>query len=183
VTASNVTATVIYSGNILPQANITYNIGSPTQRWKDLYLTGSTLYIDEAEISANGSAALLNGEPIATADNFDLDDISSYTDGVRQVFPLTYNLANVALTSPWQLSVAVNGIPLPAFNNSPNAYVIWQSFLFPANKGYTLDSNTSIKFAEAPGPRSDVYMRKHPGTTPTTIKVYPFKPIDIMIGY
>jgi hypothetical protein len=134
-------------------------------------------------ITADNGAAQINGMNMATVDNHDLDDVSSYTDGVRQIFPLTYNLSNVSLTSPWQLTVAVNGIPLPAFNNSPNAYIVWQSFVFPANKGYTLASNSSIKFAEAPGARSDIYIRKQPGTTPNVIKVYPFKPIDIMVGY
>jgi len=30
-------------GNILPTANVTYSLGSSTQRWKDLWLSGSTL--------------------------------------------------------------------------------------------------------------------------------------------
>jgi hypothetical protein len=155
--------------------------------------TTANLLIANVTISANtinSSAAQINGVDIATVNNindinnvYDLDDISGYTNGIRQVFTLSYNLSNVTLSSPWQLSVAVNGIPLPAFNSSPNASIVWQSYVFPANKGYTLGSNSTIKFTEAPVARSDVYLRKQPGSTPSVIKIYPFKPIDIMIGY
>lgn len=152
---------------------------------KDIYLTGSTIYFDNISLNANtsGTALRINGVDIATVDNYDLDDISGYTDGITHVFPLTYNLANVNFTSPWQITVAVNGILQPAFNSSPNASIVWQSFVFPANKGYTLRSNSQIKFAEAPAARSDIYIRKQPGTTPAKIKILPFKPIDVMMGY
>ncbi len=38
------------SGSILPGATNTYNLGSSTQRWKDLYLSGSTIYFDNVAI-------------------------------------------------------------------------------------------------------------------------------------
>jgi hypothetical protein len=46
ITTGNIT------GNLLPYANVTYNLGSSTQRWKDLYLSGSTIYLNTASISA-----------------------------------------------------------------------------------------------------------------------------------
>jgi hypothetical protein len=46
-------------GNILPQANVTYNLGSATQRWKDLYLSNSTIYLGNAQISANATAIVM----------------------------------------------------------------------------------------------------------------------------
>lgn len=185
IVANNVTvAQTITSGNIVPQINATYDLGSPASRWKNIYLSGSSIYLDSTIITANTAAntAQINGIDIATVDNYDLDDISTYTDGLTQIFPLTYNLANVSLRSPWQLTVAVNGVQQPAFDSSPNASVVWQSFVFPANKGYTLHSNSQIKFARAPAARSDIYIRKQPGSTPPTVKIYPFKPIDILIG-
>ena len=35
----------VAQGTILPDTNIAYDIGSPTRRFKDLYLSGSSLYI------------------------------------------------------------------------------------------------------------------------------------------
>ena len=43
-------------GNILPQANITYDLGSTTSRWKDLWLSNSTIYMGNAQISANATS-------------------------------------------------------------------------------------------------------------------------------
>lgn len=53
-----------FDGNILPSANVTYSLGSPTNQWKDLYLSGSTIYIGGAQLSvANG--AIQSSLPIA----------------------------------------------------------------------------------------------------------------------
>jgi hypothetical protein len=54
-------ANVTVTGNVLPSANVTYNLGSPSQRWKDLWLSGSTIYLDGASISAGpGTLTLTN---------------------------------------------------------------------------------------------------------------------------
>jgi hypothetical protein len=41
------------AGNIIPAANITYDLGSSSNRWKDLYLSDSTIYIGSTGISAS----------------------------------------------------------------------------------------------------------------------------------
>jgi hypothetical protein len=46
-------------GNIIPQANVTYNLGTPTLRWKDLYLSGNTIQLGNSTISANATAIIL----------------------------------------------------------------------------------------------------------------------------
>lgn len=44
------------SGNLIPGANITYSLGTPTARFKDLWLAGNTIYLDNANISVvNGN--------------------------------------------------------------------------------------------------------------------------------
>ena len=54
-------ANVTVTGNVLPSANVTYNLGSPTQRWKDLFLAGNTINLSGATISAtNGSITFQN---------------------------------------------------------------------------------------------------------------------------
>jgi len=45
-------ANVTVTGAILPSANVTYNLGSPTARWKDLYLSGSTIDLGGTTMSA-----------------------------------------------------------------------------------------------------------------------------------
>jgi len=42
-----------YAGNIVPSADSTYSLGSPTKKWKDLYLSGNTIYFgDSVTLSA-----------------------------------------------------------------------------------------------------------------------------------
>ena len=42
------------ASNVLPSANVTYNVGSPDRRWNDLWLANSTIHIGAANISATG---------------------------------------------------------------------------------------------------------------------------------
>ena len=43
------------TGNLIPSANITYDLGSATYRWKDLYLSGTTIDLGGTKISKDSS--------------------------------------------------------------------------------------------------------------------------------
>ena len=47
------------AGNIIPSANVTYDIGNVTNRFRDIYLANSTIYLGEASISATDGAIVL----------------------------------------------------------------------------------------------------------------------------
>ena len=54
------------SSSLIPSANVTYDLGTPTQRWKDLYLSGNTIHLgDSVSISASTSGNVV----ISTASN------------------------------------------------------------------------------------------------------------------
>ena len=44
----------IFTGALIPAANITYDLGSSTQRWKDLYLSNNSIFIGTSSISTDG---------------------------------------------------------------------------------------------------------------------------------
>jgi len=51
--------------DVIPSDSGTYDIGSPTKRWRDLYLTGSTIYLGSAVISSvDGKVNLPPGSSI-----------------------------------------------------------------------------------------------------------------------
>jgi hypothetical protein len=50
---------MLAAANITPTANVTYDLGTTTQRWKDLYLANSTIYLGNAQISANTTSLIL----------------------------------------------------------------------------------------------------------------------------
>jgi hypothetical protein len=47
------------TGNITPTANITYDLGTTTNRWKDIWLANSTIYLGNSQISANATSLIL----------------------------------------------------------------------------------------------------------------------------
>ena len=73
------------SGHLLPSANITYDLGSTTMAWRDLYLSGDTIFIDNTKIqttaagdvriadSANNTVSLTANAVSVSALNFSGD--------------------------------------------------------------------------------------------------------------
>ena len=69
------------SGSLLPSANITYDLGSTTNRWKDLWLAGTTLYLGDAVLSASGTSVSL-GTGNVTGGNVTTAGIVSATGNI-----------------------------------------------------------------------------------------------------
>jgi hypothetical protein len=46
-------------GDILPTENVAYDLGSTARRWKDLWLSNSTIYLGNSTISANATAIIM----------------------------------------------------------------------------------------------------------------------------
>lgn len=55
------------TGNILPAANLTYNIGSPELRYNELYLSGGSIYLGNIILKANAGALVteVEGQEVA----------------------------------------------------------------------------------------------------------------------
>jgi hypothetical protein len=74
-----------WGGNIIPQGNLVYNLGNSTNRWNDLYLSGNTIYLDSATISANSTDITFSGNVSAnyiTGDGSLLTGITANTGNV-----------------------------------------------------------------------------------------------------
>jgi hypothetical protein len=54
------------TGNILPSGDVTYDLGNSTRRFRDLYLSGNTIYLGNANITANGSTLTLPAGTVIT---------------------------------------------------------------------------------------------------------------------
>ena len=78
------------SGNIIPSVSNTYNLGSPTQRWKSLFLEDKTIFLGNVAIS--------------------LDDLTN---------KLTFiDTSNAAATISLQIGTGANSVTLDAQNGS-----------------------------------------------------------------
>ena len=54
--------------DVIPAANVTYNLGSSTRQWKDLWLSNSTLYLGGFPVTVSNTGALsVNGSPVTSS--------------------------------------------------------------------------------------------------------------------
>lgn len=58
---------LVVPGDIVPDANITYSLGNNTNRFKDLYLSNSTIYIGNASISEGAGNTITLSGPVETS--------------------------------------------------------------------------------------------------------------------
>jgi len=111
---------------------------------------------------------------------YDLDDITNLVDGYTNTFPTNYNGSPVIFVSPWSIQVMLNGVYQPAFKY--NGDLTWPSYVLSANRGYTLDPNNQLRFADAPPMGSQITIRVVTGGAQPATKFYPFKPVDLVLG-
>jgi hypothetical protein len=143
--------------------------------------------ITSAQAFANAAYVQANAATFTVSTVYDLDDISFKSDGFTNTFKLSYNQTAVSIPSPFNLMVTVSGLVQPAFDYKYDT--VWLANVLTSSKGYTIDisgnptTNGYIKFADCPPQGSQILMRTVVGNVQTTKKVYPFKPLDVMMGY
>jgi hypothetical protein len=118
-----------FTGKLLPSANITYDLGSSTQRWKDLYLSNNTIYLGSSTITADGpnvvitnasgGELIITGNGIATTSSLlngnsnvivNATTINFGVNGNANVFTLTGSGANLNGALSATGNAAVSGI-------------------------------------------------------------------------
>ena len=57
------------SGDIIPTANITYNLGSPTRAFNELYLAGSTITLGGVQLKQDGVGSISVVDPTSPSAN------------------------------------------------------------------------------------------------------------------
>ena len=87
-TGISVLGNVIASGNLLPGANITYNLGSPSQQWKSLYISGNTIFIGSTNISASGDNLTIGNNTVVVANTPMTGDVitSGYISATGNIY-------------------------------------------------------------------------------------------------
>jgi hypothetical protein len=69
------------TGNLLPTANITYDLGSSTNRWRDLWVANSTIYLGETPLTTAGNTLLVNGLSVISSTNANTLSLSGNISG------------------------------------------------------------------------------------------------------
>jgi len=170
---------ILYVGGVTPVQAVNVNSGS-IQVTGGIGVTGNVVANNILFPSANAQ----NSSVVAYSSSniYDLDDLSYAADGYKNTFLLTYNQQPVSIPSPFNLMVTVNGLIQPAFDYKYDT--VWLSYMLTASKGYTLDNSGNLRFADSPPADSQILVRTVAGSVPpSNKKIYPFKPLDILMGY
>ena len=123
-----------FTGNIMPSANVTYGLGSNSRRWKDLWLSGTTLYMGNIVIKETAGNTIAFFGPdgttpaVLSANGSSLIgvDATSITAGTSNV--KVYSSSNIAVTVGGTANTVVfsstaithSGSILPSANGSAN---------------------------------------------------------------
>lgn len=68
LTAGNLGVTGFVFTDLIPSVNVTYNLGSNTHRWKDLYLSGNTIILGNTLISSTANDTFTTGNANITTE-------------------------------------------------------------------------------------------------------------------
>lgn len=77
------------AGNIVPDANVTYNLGSPTNSFKDLYLSGNTIFFGGATLKTDSTTGAVTIVPAPTVAEPNPTGLVITTDGNLAVVSTT----------------------------------------------------------------------------------------------
>ena len=158
-----------FDSNIVPVANVTYSLGSPTHWWKDLYVGSNTIYVgghsvsvtSDGTLEVNGSAVNpSHGIALNTGANIQLSDTLVY----GYAYPETFGEGNPQNTIPGGRNVTINaGDPI----NNPFGNIIATEVNTAGLRGGTLTLNAGSSYDLA----GDIYINAGAATIDPAIGV------------
>ena len=142
-TVANITGANLetITGNLSPSANVTYDLGTPDRRWRDLYLSGNTINLGGASISADNNNITFSG------------NISYTSSDEWRTIGWRYNNVNYGLSETVTLRLDSPFSPIGPFTGNIVPYAEWwfddfNGSFYPANVdaalyslGWTLHGN------------------------------------------
>jgi hypothetical protein len=64
---STTTSSIVVSTNLIPSADVTYDLGSTSSQWRSLYVGTSTIYLGGVAVSIAGGNLTINGNPVSAS--------------------------------------------------------------------------------------------------------------------
>ena len=71
-------------GHIIPGSNIAYNLGSSSNKWKDLYLSGNSIFLNNTIISSDANSNLSIKDTLGSFKNININTLQ-LNDGGKQI--------------------------------------------------------------------------------------------------
>jgi hypothetical protein len=142
LTTNNLSVTTYVTSNLIPNANITYSLGSSTNRWKDLWLSDSTLYFDTNSTMSAGTITNGNSNisiPVANG------NVNFSSAGNANILVVTGTGANIAGTANISGNANVGNLGTNiAIITTGNITTINSGLLQNGNSNITITANSNV---------------------------------------
>ena len=122
---------------ILPSATNTFDLGSPTKRWKDIYLSSNSINLDGATISSDGTGAIAIAATGATLP----EGSKAGTNKIAVAVTGSGGAEQSATVVPFFSNAG--GLTTPNANFNFNATVD-DKFVFTGSKTFTLSNGSNL---------------------------------------
>ena len=122
---------------ILPSATNTFDLGSPTKRWKDIYLSSNSINLDGATISSDGTGAIAIAATGATLP----EGSKAGSNKIAVAVGGSGGAEQTATVVPF--FSATGGLTTPNANFNFNASVD-EKFVFTGSKTFTLANGSNL---------------------------------------
>jgi hypothetical protein len=166
--------------DLTPISNSVYSLGSPTNKWKDLYVSTGSIYIGNIVLSTSGSTLYSDVMPVVTFNTSSgLIEVAGITSSLSSSFANTSSIALNAISSSYSFSssYARNATTAVTANSATSAsYALTSSYAFVANAAVTATSANTANSANAATSASyalTASFASNAGTLLTTGSTYP----------
>ena len=128
--------------DLIPGIDSTYNIGSPTKKWKDLYISTGSIYIGQTVLTTSGSTLFSNSSPVVTLNTssgeIQVTGISSALTASYALNATTASYALTAITSSYALTASY------ALNGGSGGTTLVTGSLYPITSSWALTASFSL---------------------------------------
>ena len=150
LTASNLSS---IAQDLIPITGSTYSLGSPTNKWKDLYVSTGSIYIGETVLSTSGSTLFANSSPIVTLNTASGQiEVAGITASLSSSFASNANLLNNTSSTVFATTGSNNfsGSQIVQGNITVIGSLIAQQYVVSSSVSYFTSSNFdgSTKFGD-----------------------------------
>lgn len=106
------------TASLLPNANVTYDLGSSSQRWKDLWLSNTTIHLGPQSISAGAGNVVFSGN--ITAAQLYGNATYATSANIANIASVAYSVAGANITGTIPASAVSGNVANAAYATSAN---------------------------------------------------------------
>jgi hypothetical protein len=149
--------------DLIPTSNSLYSLGSPTNKWKDLYVSTGSIYIGNVVLSTSGSTLYADVQPIVTLNTASGQiEISGMSASLSASYSNTSSIALNAISSSYSLSgsyvknadisqtstsASYSNTSSVALNAISSSYGLTSSYSLFANNSNNSSTSTSASYS------------------------------------